>query len=74
MCIALLLVLLPSLLANGVSFLQCKSCYFAENRGNNTSDEYGAAVAIYRVNQFENRDAMPRYEFSDWYALEIIYH
>jgi hypothetical protein len=50
-----------------VSFAQCKHCYFAENRGNNTRDEFGAAIAIYRVNQFENRDTVPRYEFIDWY-------
>ena len=60
-----------------MSFFQCKRCYFAKNHGNNTRDEYGAAVAIYRVNQFENRDAVPRYEFIDWYditVIKIVYH
>ena len=55
------------ILANGVSSAQCKRCYFAKNRGNNTRDEYGAAIAIYRVNQFENRDTVPRYKFINWY-------
>ena len=54
-------------LADGVSFTQCKRCYLAKNHGNNTRDEYGAAIAIYRVNQFENGDVVTRYEFIDWY-------
>ena len=60
-------MMLLSIIADGVSFFRCEHCFFAENRGNNTRDEYGAAIAIYRVNHFENRDAVPRYEFIDWY-------
>lgn len=54
-------------LAQGVSYIQCKRCYFVDNHGNNTDDEYGGAIAIYRVNQFESRDSVPRYDFIDWY-------
>lgn len=55
--------------AFGVSFVQCKQCNFTNNRGIDSRDEYGAAVAIYLVNQFRSRESAPRYEFIDWYAV-----
>ena len=55
-----------------MSYARCKNCYFAENRGNNTRDEFGGAISIYRVIQFENMDTVPRYEFIDWYTITIL--
>lgn len=50
----------------GVSFVRCKRCNFTNNRGVNSRDEYGAAVAMYLVNQFGRREAAPNSEFIDW--------
>lgn len=53
----------------GVSFVRCERCNFTENHGTNTNDEFGAAIGIYLVNQFGSKEAVPRNEFNDWYAI-----
>ena len=50
----------------GVSFVRCERCNFTNNSGINSRDEYGAAVAIYLVNQFGRREAAPSSQFIDW--------
>ena len=42
------------------------------NSGVNSSDEYGAAVAIKRVIPFENRNHIPTYDFIDWYDYRAV--
>lgn len=55
----------------GVSFVKFDNCRFIQNHGLGTRDEYGAAIGIYLVNQFRNREA-PQYEVIDWYILYAV--
>ena len=52
--------------STGVSFVRCERCSFVDNRGINSIDEFGAAVAIYQFNYFGGRESAPKYEFIDW--------
>ena len=52
--------------AGGVSYVRCERCNFTGNSGLNSSDEYGAAVALKRIVPFENRENIPKYDFIDW--------
>ena len=54
----------------GVSFIKFERCQFIGNHGVNTRKEYGAAIWIFLVNQFRNREA-PRYELIDWYVSDL---
>ena len=55
----------------GVSFVRCEQCNFTKNYGTDTKDEFGAAIGMYLVNQFSNKEAVPKNEFIDWYAIAI---
>ena len=55
----------------GVSFVRCERCNFTKNHGSDTKDEFGAAIGTYLVNQFSNKEAVPRNEFIDWYAKAL---
>lgn len=57
--------------AFGVSYVRSDRCNFTNNLGINSTDEYGAAIGIYQVNQFGSRESAPRYEFTDWYILIV---